>query len=234
MSKQKVCVVVGVGPGNGESFCRKFANEGYQVAALARTKEKLDELVGDIDGVTTYSQDATDREEVFETYDRIRNELGSPDVVLYNAGSGAFGTFDEVEAEDLQQSWEVNTKGLFLTAKAVLPEMREQGSGVLGITGATASTRGVPFTTAFAQAKGAQHHLAESLAREFGPQGIHVFTFIVDGVIDLPRTREMMSDKDDDFFLDPDDIAHSVYEVSHQPKSAWTFELDLRPYGEDW
>ena len=234
MGEEKVCVVVGVGPGNGESFCRKFANEGYQVAALARTKEKLDELVGDINGVTTYSQDATDREEVFETYDRIRDELGSPDVVLYNAGSGAFGTFDEVEAEDLQQSWEVNTKGLFLTAKAVLPEMRERGSGVLGITGATASTRGVPFTTAFAQAKGAQHHLAESLAREFGPQGIHVFTFIVDGVIDLPRTREMMSDKDDDFFLDPDDIAHSVYEVAHQPKSAWTFELDLRPYGEDW
>ena len=234
MNEEKVCVVVGVGPGNGESFCRKFANEGYQVAALARTKEKLDELVGDIDGVTTYSQDATNREEVFETYDRIRDELGSPDVVLYNAGSGAFGTFDEVEAEDLQQSWEVNTKGLFLTAKAVLPEMREHGSGVLGITGATASTRGVPFTTAFAQAKGAQHHLAESLAREFGPQGIHVFTFIVDGVIDLPRTREMMSDKDDDFFLEPDDIAHSVYEVAHQPKSAWTFELDLRPYGEDW
>ncbi len=234
MNEEKVCVVVGVGPGNGESFCRKFANEGYQVAALARTKEKLDELVGDIDGVTTYSQDATDRAEVFETYDRIRDELGSPDVVLYNAGSGAFGTFDEVEAEDLQESWEVNTKGLFLTAKAVLPEMRDRGSGVLGITGATASTRGVPFTTAFAQAKGAQHHLAESLAREFGPQGIHVFTFIVDGVIDLPRTREMMSDKDDDFFLDPDDIAHSVYEVAHQPKSAWTFKLDLRPYGEDW
>jgi NAD(P)-dependent dehydrogenase (short-subunit alcohol dehydrogenase family) len=88
--------------------------------------------------------------------------------------------------------------------------------------------------TAFAQAKAAQHHLAESLAREFGPQGIHVFYFIVDGVVDMPRTREWMSDKPDDFFLKPDEIAESVFDVAHQPKSAWTFEFDLRPYGEEW
>jgi len=229
-----VCVVVGVGPGNGASFCRRFADAGYQVAALARSGENLQNLVGDIDGVTPYTNDATDSQDVARVYEEIRDELGEPDVVLYNAGAGAFGTFDEVDADDLQSAWEVNTQGLFHHAKQVLPRMRERGSGVLGITGATASTRGVPFTTAFAQAKGAQHHLAESLAREFGPEGVHVFYFIVDGVIDLPRTRKQMPDKEDDFFLDPDDIAQSVYDIAHQPKSAWTFEFDLRPYGEDW
>jgi NAD(P)-dependent dehydrogenase (short-subunit alcohol dehydrogenase family) len=234
MSNKDVCVVVGVGPGNGESFCRRFADEGYEVAALSRSPEKLQNLIGDVDGVHSYRQDATDADEVEQTYDQIRDDLGSPDVVLYNAGGGAFGTFDEVDAEDIKNSWEVNTLGLFHTAKEVLPNMRERGSGVLGITGATATTRGKPFTTAFAQAKASQHHLAESLAREFGPAGVHVFYFIVDGVIDLPRTREAMPDKKDDFFLNPDDIAHSVYEIAHQPKSAWTFEFDLRPYGEEW
>lgn len=233
MSTSDVCVVVGVGPGNGSSFCRKFADEGYQVAGLARSDESL-ELLEEIDGATPYRQDVTEPEEVAETYDAIREDLGEPDVVLYNAGTGAFGTFDDVEADDLRRDWEVNTLGLFHTAEQVLPQMRERGSGVLGITGATASTRGVPFTTAFAQSKGAQHHLAESFAREFGPEGVHVFYAIVDGVIDLPRTRDQMPDKEDDFFLDPDDIARAFYDVAHQPNSAWTFEFDLRPYCEDW
>lgn len=234
MSEGDVCIVVGVGPGNGESLSRKFASEGYRVAALARSGGRLRELVGGIDGVTPYTIDATNAEHVEETCEQIESTLGPPEVVLYNAGAGAFGTFDEVDAGDLQQAWEVNTLGLYHFAEQVLPGMRERGSGVLGVTGATATTRGKPFTTAFAQAKAAQHHLAESLAREFGPQGIHVFYFIVDGVIDLPRTREAMPDKEDDFFLQPDEIAHSVYEVAHQPKSAWTFEFDLRPYCEDW
>jgi NAD(P)-dependent dehydrogenase (short-subunit alcohol dehydrogenase family) len=153
---------------------------------------------------------------------------------LYNAGSGAFGTFDEVDADDLEQAWSVNTRGLFLAAKQVVPQMKASGSGAIGVTGATAAMRGKPFTTAFAQAKAAQHHLAESLAREFGPEGIHVFYVVVDGVVDLPATRQAMSDKPDDFFMQPDDIARSVWQVAHQPTSAWTFELDLRPYGEDW
>lgn len=234
MSDGEVCIVVGVGPGNGESFCRKFAEEGYEVAAVARSGDTLRELVGDLDGVTPYTADATDAGQVGEVYDSIRSDLGAPEVLLYNAGAGAFGTFDEIDPEDLRRAWEVNTLGLYHFAKQALPEMRDRGSGALGVTGATATTRGKPFTTAFAQAKAAQHHLAESLAREFGPEGVHVFYFIVDGVIDLPRTREAMPEKDDDFFLQPDDIAHSVYEVAHQPKSAWTFEFDVRPYCEDW
>ncbi len=234
MSDDRVCVVVGVGPGNGESYCRKFAGQGYRVAALARDVEKVRRLVGEIDGVTAYSLDATDPAQTRDVFGRIRDELGEPDVVLYNAGSGVFATFDDIEPEHLRTSWEVNTLGLFHVAKQVLPAMRERGSGVVGITGATATRRGKPFTTAFAQAKAAQHHLAESLAREFGPAGVHVFLVVVDGVVDLPRTREAMPDRPDEFFLDPDDIAHTVSEVAHQPRSAWTFELEVRPYREEW
>jgi len=190
--------------------------------------------VTDLAGVHGHRCDATDAGRVDEVFEHIVSDHGVPDVVLYNAGAGVWGTLSDVDPADMRKTWEVNTLGLFHVAKNVLPAMRDRGSGVLGITGATASTRGKPFTTAFAQAKAAQRSLAQSLAREFGPAGVHVFYFIVDGVIDLPRTRERMSDKPDDFFLDPDDIAHAVWDVAHQPKSAWTFEFDLRPFGENW
>lgn len=234
MSDDKVCVVVGVGPGNGESLARRFAAEGYQVAGLARNKDKVAELLGDLDNATAYACDATDPKSVEQAFMQITEELGPIDTLLYNAGTGVWGTLMEVEADDLEMAWRVNTKGLFLCARQVAEEMADRGSGTIAVTGATASLRGKPFTTAFAQAKGAQKLLAESMARELGPKGVHVFYYVVDGVIESPRTREMMSDKPDDFFLKPDDIADAVWAVSQQPKSAWTFELDLRPYCEEW
>jgi NAD(P)-dependent dehydrogenase (short-subunit alcohol dehydrogenase family) len=229
----RVCVVAGVGPGNGLSLVERFADDGYDVVALARDGDRLREMFMDVDA-KAMSCDVTDQAQVEQIFSEIRADRGPVDTLLYNAGSGKFATFDGVEAADLEQSWRVNTLGLFQCAKQVIPDMLDNGGGKIGVTGATASTRGKPFTTAFAQAKGAQRLLAQSLAREFGPQGIHVFLYIVDGVIDTPKTREMMSDKPDDFFLDPDEIAESVWAMAHQPKSAWTFELDLRPFGEDW
>ncbi len=233
MTEQPIAVVVGIGPGNGSSFVRKFASEGYCVVALSRSEESLT-LVDSVEGAHGHVCDATDADAVREVFEHIVADHGLPDVVIYNAGSGTWGPLDEVEPSDLTASWEVNALGLFHVAKAVLPKMRERGSGALGVTGATASTRGKPFTTAFAQAKAAQRSLAQSFAREFGPAGVHVFHFVIDGVIDLPRTRERMPDKPDDFFLDPDDIAESVYRAAIQPRSAWTFEFDLRPHGESW
>lgn len=229
----KLAVVIGIGPGNGSSFVKRFAQGGYRVAALSRSEESF-ETVRAIDGVSCHRYDATRQEDVDRVFGKIIEDQGLPDAVLYNAGSGKWGPLAETSADDLRQTWEVNTLGLFMVAKKVLPAMRERGSGVFGITGATASTRGKPATTAFAQAKAAQRSLAQSLAREFGPAGVHVFYFIVDGVIDLPRTREWMPDKPDEFFLDPDDIAQSVFNVAHQPRSAWTFEFDLRPFCESW
>lgn len=229
-----VCVVIGVGAGNGASCAHRFAEAGYRVALLARSQDYLEGLAKEIDGSRAYPYDATDPASATSVLARIRDEMGPASVLLYNAGSGMFGDFDAVTPEDLEAAWRVNCYGLLVAAKEVVPDMRTSGGGSIVITGATASLRGGANFAAFASAKAAQRSLAQSLARKLGPEGIHVAYVIVDGVIDMPRTRELMPDRADDQFLDPDDIADSIFYVSQQKRSAWTFELDLRPYRETW
>jgi len=171
---------------------------------------------------------------VQRTFDAIRGELGDPEVVIYNAGSGAFGSFDDVTAADFEAAWRVNALGGFLVAKQVAPAMKRAGRGNLVFVGATASRRGAARTAAFAPAKAAQRSLAESLAKHLGPAGIHVSLIVIDGVVDLPRTRQRMPDKPDDFFVQPDDVAATAAFLVQQPRSAWTFELEARPFGETW
>jgi NAD(P)-dependent dehydrogenase (short-subunit alcohol dehydrogenase family) len=160
--------------------------------------------------------------------------MGPVQALLYNAGGGVRGTIAEIDGEAFAQSWRVNALGLFHWAKAVSPAMIDAGLGVIGVTGATASLRGKPFTTSFAAAKAAQRSLAQSLARDLGPKGVHVFYAIIDGGIDNPRTRTRHADKPADAFLSADDIADSYWALSRQHRSAWTFEIDLRPYVENW
>lgn len=234
MADKPTCVVVGVGPGNGLALVRKYAAEGYAVAALARSEDKLEALTEGIEGVTPYACDAGDAAQVEEVYGRITSELGPVHTLAYNAGSGTFGDFEQVNADQLELSWRVNTLGLFLAAKQVIPAMRARNEGVIGIVGATASLRGKPFTTVFAQAKAAQRSLAQSLARQYGKEGIHVFYVILDGMVNLERTRKQMPDKPDEFFLNPSDLADVMYATGTQARSAWTFELDVRPFGENW
>jgi len=145
-----------------------------------------------------------------------------------------WGGLDDVSPEGFETSWRVNCFGLFLCAKQVVDPMVESGSGAIMVIGAGAAWRGRANTIAFAQAKAAQRSTAQSLARQYNPDGIHVSYIVIDGVIDLPRTREQMSDKPDEFFLDADDIALTVFNLVNQPKSAWSFEVDLRPFVEDW
>jgi len=233
MSKP-VCAVVGVGPGNGAAFGRAMSAKGYQVALLARNADYLEDLAAEIDGAKAFRCDVTDPDEVASAFGAIRDELGPVDVLLYNAGSGRFGDFGATSIEDMTASWDVNVRGLFLCAKQVVDAMVDKGAGNIVVTGATASLRGGANFAAFASAKAAQRSLAQSLARHLGPKGIHVSLFIVDGIIDLPRTREAMPDAPDDRFMKPDDIASSVLHLIEQPRSAWTFEMDLRPFGEKW
>lgn len=234
MANRPVCVVVGVGPGNGAAFARRFSKDGYAVALLARSLDTSKELAGSLPGSRAYACDVADASSVQHAFDAIRSEMGDPEVVVYNAGSGVFATFDDVTADDFESSWRVNALGAFLVAKQVVPAMKRAGKGSFVIVGATASRRGVPRTIAFAPAKAAQRSFAEALARQLWPAGIHVSLIIIDGVVDLERTRKRMPDKPDEFFVKPDDVAATAAWLTAQPRSAWAFEVEARPFGESW
>jgi len=233
-SSKKLCTVVGVGPGNGAAFARRFAAEGYAVALVARTTNFTAELAKTLDGARAYACDVGDGAAVTRTFDAIRSELGETDVLIYNAGSGVWGNVEDIAPADFEMSWRINALGALLTAKQVVPAMKRAGSGNFVFIGATASRRGVARTAAFAPAKAAQKSLAESMARHLWPSGIHVSLIVVDGVVDLPRTREFMKGKPDSFFIKPAELAELVLSVTRQQPSAWSFEVEARPFGENW
>ena len=160
--------------------------------------------------------------------------MGPVDVLLYNAGSGQWGTFEEITGEGLEAGWRTNVLGLMVAGQAVAGDMIARGGGSIVVTGATASLRGNVRTAAFASAKAGQRALAQSMAKSLGPKGVHVAYVIVDGVISTPATRGRMADRPNSFFLDPDRIAEAILLLTRQDRSAWTFEFDLRPFGETW
>lgn len=229
----RVCVIAGAGPGNGLSLGKRFARAGYSVVLLARSETGLETLSAQVPGSTTYTCDLTDESSVTATFESIRREVGDVDTLVYNAGAGIFGSVEDVDPAAFETGWRVNALGCFLCCRQVIPAMK-RGGGNIVIIGATASKRGGARFAAFASAKAAQYNFAQSIARHLGPQGVHVSYIIIDGVVDIPRTRERFPDKEDSFFLKPDDIAETVYNVTEQPASAWTFEVDLRPAAENW
>jgi len=232
--KKPVCVVVGVGPGNGAALARRFAAGGYAVALLARGASFSRALAAEINDARAYECDVADERSVKETFARVRAELGEVDVVVYNAGSGTWGSIEEITPEAFEAAWRVNALGSLLVAQQVIPAMKRAGAGSIIFVGATASLRGMPRTAAFAPAKAAQRILAESMARSLWPAGIHVAIVVLDGVVDLPHTREMMHDKGDDFFIKPKDVAESAFWLSQQARSEWSFAIEARPFGERW
>lgn len=232
--EKRVCAVIGVGPGNGAALARRFADDNYAVALLSRSTKTTGQLASELEGAKAFTCDVSDAASVASALAKVREELGEVDVVIFNAGSGVFGALDDVSAADFEASWRVNALGLFLVAKEVVPAMEAKGSGSIIVIGATASRRGVARTTAFAPAKAAQRSLCESLARQLGPKGIHVALIIVDGVVDLPRTREAMKGKADDFFVKPSGVADIAAHLVSQHPSAWSFEVEARPFGEKW
>jgi NAD(P)-dependent dehydrogenase (short-subunit alcohol dehydrogenase family) len=233
MSKP-ICAVVGVGPGNGAALARRFHAADYTVALLARSTEFSSALAQELQGARAYACDVADEASVTAAFGAIANEMGPVEVLLYNAGSGVWGTVEDVSAKDFEQSWRVNTLGAFVASKQVIGPMKRAGHGSIVFIGATASRRGNVKTAAFAPAKAAQRSLAESMARYLWPAGIHVAVVILDGVVDLPRTRKMMPDKPESFFVSPADLAESVWQVTQQKRSVWSFEVEARPFGETW
>ena len=229
-----VCAVVGVGEGNGAALARAFAREGMALALLARGTEFTGALARELDDSRAYSCDVSDPASVADAFARIRSDLGDPATLIYNAGSGVWGDVESITLDGFESSWRVNTLGALAVSKQVIPAMKSAGSGTIIFIGATASLRGGPKTAAFAPAKAAQRSLAESMARTLWPQGIHVALIVIDAVVDLPRTRQNMPDKPDDFFLEPDDMASTAVWLAKQPRSAWSFEVYVRPFGENW
>ena len=230
----KVCVVTGIGAGLGSAYARRFAAGGYRVALLGRTVETLEKYASEIPGSLAVVCDVSDKAAVGAAFGTVRRELGEPAVVVHNAGSGAFKGFLETTAEELRSSLDVNIGGLFHVAQEALPAMVGAGSGSIIVTGATASWRGSPKTAAFAAAKGGQRWLAQALAKEFAPKGVHVSYIVIDGMVDMPRVREWMPGRPDADFVSPDAVAETAWFLAHQPPGAWTFELDARPAPEKW
>jgi len=229
-----VAVVAGAGPGNGAALARRFADAGYAVALLARSRATLDALQEAIAGSRGYACDVGSPQSVADAFAAIRADFGDVDVLIYNAGSGIFADVEQITPDQFEASWRVNAYGALLCAQQVIPAMKAAGRGSIVFIGATASRRGGPRTAAFAPAKAAQRSLAESMARSLWPSGIHVCLIIVDGVVDLPRTRAAMADKPDSFFVQPSAVAETAFQLTRQERSAWSFEVEARPFGESW
>ncbi len=223
---KKVAVVVGAGPGLGAAAARRFADGGMTSVLVSRSAERLKDLALQIDGAVAYPCDATDEAAVEKLFDDVEAQHGPVEVLVYNPGGG-FGRTPVVEqtAERFRTVWEFTAYGGFLCGRAAARRMRVRGRGTIIFTGATASLRGGKGFAAFASGKFALRALAQSMARELGPEGIHVVHINIDGLI---------GQSDDGSKLDPDDIAETYYGLYKQSKSNWTQELDIRPWTENF
>ena len=233
-NEKLVALVTGVGPGTGAAISRRFAKGGYAVAMLARNRERLEALEREIAGARGFACDVTDEAALDDTLAAVRRELGAPKVLVHNAVGGAFGTFLEIEPATLLQNFHVNTMALLHLARRLVPAMVEAGDGALVVTGNTSALRGKPRFAGFAPTKAAQRVLAESIAREVGPKGVHVAYLVIDAVIDLEWTRKAFAGQPDDFFITPAAIAEEVWHVAHQERCAWSFNVEVRPFRETW
>lgn len=233
MAKHPCTAIVGVGPGLGAALAARFAREGHAVALLARTPQHCDAVAQRIraDGgdAHTYACDAGNADSVATAFDHVRSDLGDPGVLIYNAGLFAVGGLLELPVDAFEHAWRVNCLGGFLAARAVVPAMLQRGQGTLLFTGATAALRGGARFAGLAVGKFGLRALAQSLARELGPQGVHVAHVVIDGQIDSPAARGRDPARGAETFLDPAAIAETYWQLHAQPRTAWTLEQDLRP-----
>ncbi|KJC57084.1 short-chain dehydrogenase [Bradyrhizobium sp. LTSPM299] len=233
MSAQ-VCLITGVGPGTGSALARRFSEGGYRVAMLARNEERLAALEKELPNAKGYRCDVSDAAQIEAVASAVERDLGSPGVVIHNAVGGGFGTFREIDPAMLNRNFQVNTMGLLHLARRFAPAMVSAGKGAIVATGNTSALRGKAGFAGFAPTKAAQRILAEAMARDLGPQGVHVAYVVIDAVIDLEWTRKRWPERPDDFFIKPRAIAGEIWHAVHQDRSAWSFNIELRPFGEAW
>ncbi|BAY31901.1 short-chain dehydrogenase/reductase SDR [Nostoc carneum NIES-2107] len=225
----KTALIVGAGNGLSASIARLLAKEGYQIALAARRIEKLTQLSSEIAAVS-FAADATKPEEVNQLFIDVENKLSSPTVVVYNPSFRVRGPLIDLDPDEVAKTLEVTAYGGFLVAQAAAKRMLQQGGGAIFFTGASASIKGYAQSAPFAMGKFALRGLAQSIARELAPKNIHVAHFVIDGAI---RSAERLDPADNpDSTLDPDAIAQTYLNILNQPRSAWTWEVELRPWVE--
>lgn len=234
MTTKKLAIVTGVGPGTGASIVRRLVADGYRVAMIARNAERLDALASELPDTHAFPVDVTDTAQLEQALDRIQSSLGHADVLVHNAVGGTFGHFLDIDPADLERNFHTNVMALLHLARRLAPAMVEKGAGAIIVTGNTSALRGKGHFAGFAPTKAAQRILSESIARDLGPKGVHVAYVIIDAVIDVEWTRKMHPDAPDDFFIQPADIAAEVGHLIQQPRSAWSFLTEIRPFRETW
>jgi len=234
-SERPHCVVIGIGPGTGAACTRHFVDAGYSVSIISRSEERLAQFAAEIPHTVPYQADLSDTQGYRATLERIVAERGVPKVVIHNATQATFGRYEDIAIEKFERNFRVNTTGLLVTAQVFGALMAQAGEGAIVVTGNTAALRGKPDFVGWAPTKAAQRILAESLARDLGPKGVHVAYVVIDAAIDMPfARRRSRSDRDDSFYAKPGDLASEIFHIAHQPRSAWSFLVELRPFGETW
>lgn len=233
MAEQEKALIVGAGRGLSASLARLFASEGMAVAIAARNTEKLGGLVADT-GARAYACDASDPASVDGLFRSVTADIGAPDIVVYNASNrGGRGPITELDPEAVRNAVMISAFGGFLVAQAAAKQMIPAGGGTILLTGASASVKGYPNSSSFAMGKFGLRGLAQSLARELQPQNIHVGHFVIDGGIQLLDGEDKRAAaRGEDGTLNPDEIAKAYLQVHRQHRSAWTWEMELRPWVE--
>ena len=243
-SRRGACLVIGAGDGLGSAIARAFAADGLAVAVTRRPRhlDKLEALAADIRAgggqARAYGVDARDEAEMAALFDRVEADLGPLEIVVFNIGANVRFSVTDTTARVYSKVWEMAAFAGFLAGREAAKRLGARGAGTILFTGATASLRGGAGFSAFAGAKHALRALAQSMARELGPQGVHVAHIVIDGAVDGVFTRENRPDAADllarEEILDPAEIARNYVWLHHQKRSAWTHELDLRPWKERW
>ena len=239
--QQPVALIIGAGDHLGSAIARRFATEGYHIVATRRRGD-LDTLVSEVEalgaGITALHSDARDEDQVIQLIEKVESELGPMSVVVFNIGANVPCSIVETTARLYRKVWEMCAFAGFLVGREAAKKMIPREQGTIIFTGASASVRGSANFSAFAGGKHALRALAQSMARELGPQGIHVAHVIVDGLINNEATKaflaEQFASKGEDGVMQPDDMAEIYWQIHKQPRSAWTFEQDVRPYAEPW
>ena len=239
-TKPNVALVAGVGEGLGGAVARRFARGGHPTVLVARSADRLARIAGGIEAAggrgIAYVADLREESAVAKLFDDVEAEIGPIDVAVFNTGANYRASILDTPADMFEKVWRLGCYAGFLVGREAARHMVPRGQGTIIFTGATARLRGSAQFAAFAAAKGGVRQVAQAMARELGPQGIHVASVIIDGMIDSQRVRERFPERaaqlPPDGMLRPDDIAETYWQLHQQPRDTWTFEVDLRPWAE--